>query len=208
MTSRREAHSPHAEHGAVAGETGRRKGLGSLQWWPAAAGLAFAAYVALDLFSGEENGAQVGPIVAASGLVYIGAAALQKRATAWLVFFASVIVITIAKIFRTEFEATWTLLALAGALLVYGLLRGATRPADGLPLQAIGMAAFGAVAATALIVNEVVGAYLVAAGLLAHAGWDAYHHWTDKVVARSMAEFCFVLDTALAVAIVAATVRG
>jgi hypothetical protein len=65
-----------------------------------------------------------------------------------------------------------------------------------------------AIAAIALHVNEVIGAYLVATGLLAHAGWDAYHHWFNKVVVRSMAEFCFVLDVLLAVAIVIVTVRG
>jgi hypothetical protein len=47
---------------------------------------------------------------------------------------------------------------------------------------------------------------LVAAGLLGHAAWDAYHHRTDRVVVRSLAEFCLVLDTALAVAIVSVTV--
>jgi hypothetical protein len=47
------------------------------------------------------------------------------------------------------------------------------------------------------------GAYLVAAGLLGHAAWDADHYRANRVVVRSMAEFCLVLDTALAVAIVA-----
>jgi hypothetical protein len=70
------------------------------------------------------------------------------------------------------------------------------------------MVVVGAVAAIALFVNEVVGAYLVAAGLLAHAAWDAYHHRVNRVVVRSMAEFCFVLDILLAAAIVIVTVRG
>jgi hypothetical protein len=48
----------------------------------------------------------------------------------------------------------------------------------------------------------------VAGGLLAHAAWDIYHHRANKVVVRSMAEFCFVLDTLLAAAIVAATLIG
>jgi hypothetical protein len=64
------------------------------------------------------------------------------------------------------------------------------------------MVAVGVIAAIAVIVGGNVGAYLVAAGLLAHAAWDAYHHRVNKVVARSMAEFCGVLDALLAVAIV------
>jgi hypothetical protein len=43
---------------------------------------------------------------------------------------------------------------------------------------------------------------------VAHAGWDVYHHVKNKVVVRSMAEFCFVLDTALAIVIVLATLSG
>ena len=48
----------------------------------------------------------------------------------------------------------------------------------------------------------------LAAGLFLHAAWDVYHHWTEKVVVRSMAEFCFVLDTLLALAIVIVTWRA
>lgn len=70
------------------------------------------------------------------------------------------------------------------------------------------MAGFGTAAAIALIVNGTAGTYLVAAGLLGHAMWDVYHDRINKVVVRSMAEFCCVLDTVLAVAIVIAAVRS
>ncbi len=180
----------------------------SLKWWPTLAGIAFAAFVALDLFAGNEAGSDLGPIVAASGLVYLAAAALKKPPMAWPAFFVSVVVITAAKLGWTDFDATWILIALAALLAVSGLLTGAVRPAGGLPLQTIAMLGFGAVAAIALYIDQVVGAYLVAAGLLAHAAWDAYHHRANKVVARSMAEFCFVLDVLLAVAIVIVSVRG
>ena len=176
----------------------------SLQWWPTLVAIAFAGFVAIDLSSGVE----FAPILAASGLVYLGAAALQKPSTAWPLFFATVVVITAASIGVAHFDPTWVFLGLAGLFVAYGLLRGAARPTDGLPLQTIAMIAFGAAAAIALVVNEVVGAYLVAAGLLGHAAWDVYHHRTNKVVARSLAEFCFVLDTVLAVLIVVVTVRG
>ena len=98
-------------------------------------------------------------------------------------------------------------LGIAVLFVGYGLLRGAARPVDGLPLQTIAMVGFGATAALALIVDGDVGAFLVAAGLLGHAAWDAVHHRANKVVARSMAEFCCVLDTLLAVAVVVAALR-
>ena len=46
----------------------------------------------------------------------------------------------------------------------------------------------------------------MAAGLLGHAAWDAYHHRVNRVVVHSFAEFCLVLDIALAAAIVLVTV--
>ena len=47
--------------------------------------------------------------------------------------------------------------------------------------------------------------FIVAAGLLGHAFWDAYHHHVDRVVMRSMAEVCGVLDTLLAIVVIAVT---
>jgi hypothetical protein len=183
---------------------------GLLRRWPTLAAIGLAALTTYDL----SDGSDLAPIVVASALIYLGAAALRRPATAWGIFFGSFVVLTVAKVVfagtssAAEDAPTWVLLGFAVLFLIYGLLRGATRPREGLPLQAIAMAAFGAIAAIAVLVNSTVGAYLVAAGLLGHAAWDAYHHRINKVVVRSMAEFCFVLDTLLAVIIVIITVRG
>jgi hypothetical protein len=170
--------------------------------WPALVGLGFAALVAFDLASGIE----LAPVLAASAAIYLGAAALRRPAAAWPLFFATIVVITVARLAEDRFEPTWVILAGAAALGIYGLLRGAARPGYGLPLQTLALLGFGAAAGTALVVAPQLGAYLVAAGLLGHAAWDAYHHRVNRVVVRSMAEFCLVLDTALAVAIVTVTV--
>jgi hypothetical protein len=63
------------------------------------------------------------------------------------------------------------------------------------------MIGFGAVALIALYVDPDLGGYFVAAALLGHAGWDAYHFLRDRVVARSYAEFCGVLDLLVGAAI-------
>lgn len=180
-------------------------GWKSVQWWPSLAGVGFAAFVAFDLFRGDQNGADLAPVVAASGLVYLAAAALGKPWAAWPLFFLSVLVITAAEIGWIHFDPTWGLIGLAVAFFGYGLWRGMVRRHAGLPLQTIAMAGFGAVAAVALVVNGPAGAYLVAAGLLAHAAWDVHHHRANRVVSRSLAEFCFVLDTLLAAAIIVVT---
>lgn len=175
-----------------------------LRRWPTAFGLAFAAFVSYDVASG----ADLAPILTASGLVYLGAAALQKRAAAWPVFALTFVIIGAAGFTPWEEAVTWVLIGLAVLFAAYGLLRGAARPAEGLPLQAIGMAVFGGAAVVVLLVGGDFGAYLVAAGLLGHAAWDVHHHRAERVVARSMAEFCFFLDTAIAIAIVVVTLNG
>ena len=176
----------------------------SLQWWPTLAGIGLAAFIAVGTSSGRE----LAPVVAASGFVYLGAAALQKPAAAWPLFFATFVVIAVHRAGIAAIDATWVFLLLAVLLVAYGLSRGAVLPTAGLPLQTIAMAGFGAVAAAALNTTGDAAAYLVAAGLLGHAAWDVHHHWTNKVVPQSMAEFCGVLDTMLAAAIVAATASG
>jgi hypothetical protein len=174
-------------------------GWRSIQWWPAAIGLAFAAFVSLDLLNGSEHGTDLAAIVVASGLVYLAAAALEIPWVSWPVFLLSVAVITVARFGLIPFDATWAMLIVAALFAVYGVIRALRRPNRELPLQAIGMVVFGGLATVALFINPFVGALLVAAGLVAHAGWDIYHHVKNKVVVRSMAEFCFALDTTLAI---------
>jgi hypothetical protein len=165
---------------------------------PTLGGIVVAALTAY----GVTGGAELAPILAASGLVYLGAAALRRPASAWPVFFGTFVVMTISKVIGGP-DPTWIFLGLAVLFAAYGLARGAARPTHGLPVQALAMVVVGAAAAVTLLVDGDLGGYLVAAGLLGHAAWDAYHHWTNRVVARSMAEFCFVLDTLVAVAIIA-----
>jgi hypothetical protein len=177
---------------------------GSLSWWPTLAGIALAAFISLDMSSGSK----LAPVLVASGFVYLGAAALRKPRAAWPLFFGTFVVIAGTRTGIITFDATWVFLSLAALLVGYGLMQGAAHPIDGLPLQAIAMVGFGAIAAIALIVSGEVGAYMVAAGLLGHSVWDIYHHRVNRVVARSMAEFCCALDALLAVAIVVTTARG
>jgi hypothetical protein len=171
---------------------------GIRRWWPAAAGVAMAGFAGFDI--ADDGGVGLAPVLAASAVIYLGAAALGRRGASWPLFLGAFAVLAVA-----GEAATWVLVGVAVLLAGYGLLRGAVRPAGGLPLQALAMAGFGAVALVALQVSPELGSYLVAAGLLGHAAWDAYHHRTGRVVARSLAEFCVVLDTLLAAAIIVAT---
>jgi hypothetical protein len=179
--------------------------LAVLRRWPTYFAIAFAVFAVSDMASGV----QLGPVVAASGFVYLGSAAVKRRGAAWPMFAVSFVAIGAADFTPWEGSfGTWALLGLSALLALYGLARGAIRPAEGLPLQALAMALFGGIAATVLFVGGDLGAYLVAAGLLGHAAWDVYHHRKEIVVSRSLAEFCFVLDTLVAVIIVVVTLGG
>jgi hypothetical protein len=153
---------------------------------------------------GISSGAEVAAIVTASGFVYLGAAALQRRTAAWPVFAISFVLVGLGSNVP-GINATWWMLALAAVLVLYGVMRGALRPPWGVPLQSTALAVLAAAALVAADANQTVAGLLVAAGLLVHAGWDAYHHRTERVVARSMAEFCAVLDTTLALIVLVVT---
>ncbi len=176
------------------------------RYWPIVAAVALAVLTVVN--PGPDGvelaaGADLAQIVAASALVYLGAAALRNQAAAWPVFIGEFVAITVGDI--VGFDSTWLFFAAAVVFVGYGLATGALRPRHGLPLQTVAMLGFGAIAVAALAASPTIGAYLVAAGLFGHAAWDVHHHRTNRVVVRSMAEFCVVLDTLLAIAIIAAT---
>jgi hypothetical protein len=138
-------------------------------------------------------------VAAASGLVYLATAALDRRSAAWPAFLLTVLVITMWRLGAIPFDATWVLLGIAAVVAIIGFARRTETPKSGLPAQLTAMIVVGFIACGALFVNEVAGAWMVAAALFAHAGWDAFHHRADRVVPRSMAEFCLVLDFVFAV---------
>jgi hypothetical protein len=161
--------------------------------WPTALGILVAALTAYGL----SEGAELAPILALSGLIYLGAAALERQSAAWPIFAVTFVILTVVKVLDLP-GATWVFLGVAAVFIAYGLIRGITRPPGGFPLQAVAMVVLGVIAAVTVLAGGTLGAVLVALGLYAHAGWDAYHHRTNRVVARSMAEFCLVLDVLIA----------
>ena len=181
------------DHGETTTTTGRL-----LQRWPSAVGAALAAVMAVGMAEHTE----VAPVVAASGFVYLAAAAVGRRGAAWPAFGVSFVLIGLGSAFG-GFDPSWAMAGIGAALACYGLARGALRPGWGLPAQTAAMVVLCAVAVTAA--GATWSGVLVAAALLAHAAWDVHHHRTERVVARSMAEFCAVLDTLLALAVLAVT---
>ena len=163
--------------------------------WPTALGIAVAAMTAYDLEIDAGSVSSLSALVVLMALVYVGAAALDRRWSAWVVLLAGFVVMVVFQdLLDSGIDPSAVLLIAALVFVVVGALRGQLRRPGGLTLQAAGMLGFGVVALMALYVEPFLGGYLVAFALLGHAAWDAYHYLRDRVVARSYAEWCAVID--------------
>ncbi|MEU5216820.1 hypothetical protein AB0G79_11590 [Streptomyces sp. NPDC020807] len=85
--------------------------------------------------------------------------------------------------------------------LAFGAVRGDLGERRTLAVQTAGLVAFGAWAATALLLDGGNALYVVAVGWFGHALWDFAHHRGGRVVPRAWSEWCGVVDASGAVAI-------
>jgi hypothetical protein len=163
--------------------------------WPTALGIAVAALAAFDV----DDGLEFAALTVLMALVYLGAAALDRRWSAWVVLLAGLAFLIPS---TSEVVPSVVLLVAAPVFLVLGVVRGQLRKPGGLPLQTAGMLVFGSIILVALFyVDPDLGGKLVGIAILGHAAWDAYHYLRDRVVTRSYAEFCAVVDLLLGAAI-------
>jgi hypothetical protein len=169
--------------------------------WPTALGITVAALTAFDLEVDAGSVSSLSALVVLMALVYVGAAALDRRRASWVVFLAAFAVMVVLPLLDPGVAPAVILLVAAPVFVAVGVVGGLLRRPGGLTLQAAGMLGFGAIALTALYADLELGGYLVATGLIGHAAWDAYHYLRNRVVARSYAEFCGVLDLLVGAAI-------
>jgi hypothetical protein len=183
---------------SVAGGTSvrseRRPGPGSvLRRWPAALGLASAAYVAV--VGGDRDSAV--DVVCVAVVCYLSAAALGLPWVAWAAIPASAAVIALGGIADLE---PWATLGLTSLVLVAVGLRLGSRPV--LAAETAALVVYGGVAVSALALGPRAGAVVAGLALAAHAVWDAVHLRRGVVVPRSLAEACIFLDVPLGLAVV------
>lgn len=181
----------------VAEETAQHTRSGWSRAWP----IGLAVLVAAGTAFGLADGRDVAPVVVASGLVYLAAAAVGRRWAAWPAFGLTFLVMAAAKLADVD-AVTW-LLVVAAVMLVVGVALRRWVPRWGFPLQSVAMVVLAALALLAVRAAPTVGGLVVSAALLAHAAWDVHHHRTGRVVSRSLAEFCCVLDVLVAIAVAA-----
>jgi hypothetical protein len=165
--------------------------------WPTALGIAVAALAAFDV----DDGLEFAALTVLMALIYLSAAALDRRWSAWVVLLAG---LPLAAFIPSTSEVVPSVILLVAApvFLVLGVARGQWQRSGGLRLQTAGMLAFGSIILVALFyVDPDLGGKLVGIAILSHGAWDAYHYLRNRVVTRSYAEFCAVVDLLLGAAI-------
>jgi hypothetical protein len=169
-----------------------------LHRWPTVLAVAVGALVIADLTIDESFVDSTAALCVLIVLVYVGAAALRRPGAAWPILLLGLPVALVP--FGPGAVASLVLVVATAVFVAYGALRGRRD----VRLQTIAALAVAGMSIVALAVEPTVGAYLLAAALLAHAGWDVYHHMRDRVVARSYTEFCALFDVILGAAILVA----
>lgn len=169
-----------------------------LRRWPTALALAFGALAVYDM--NNDSVGIFGEIVFLLTLEYLVIAKLGRRRASWPVVITLVAVVTVTQIL--DLSTSTALVALSAAVLVWGAVQGQLHRPGWFRVQALGAIGFAALAVTGLALDPEIGRYVVAAAWLFHGVWDIVHHRLDKVVSRSYAEACAVLDIVVAAGLI------
>jgi hypothetical protein len=165
--------------------------------WPTALGVGFAAL----LLTGADVQETLAQLAAVLPLEYLLVAKLGRRELTWPLF-AGTFVVTLAVTAIDAVPLSAVLATMALLVLVWGAIDRQLLRSGELQIQALGTVAFGILVLAGLTVEPGVGVYVVAATWFLHGMWDVVHIWRDKVVSRSYAEWCGVLDLLVAFGLV------
>ncbi|NUT05928.1 MAG: hypothetical protein HOV76_20865 [Hamadaea sp.] len=168
--------------------------------WPAVVGLAAAVF---QLVTGVQRDT-VAVTLSVALLCYLGAAALGRPWVAWAGVLGGSAVVVVTELAGFPW---WAGIGLAALLLVtIGL--GAGVPRGPLAWQAAAFLGYGGLVWAALSLSPRLGLLLAGTALAAHAVWDVIHYRRHQVVARSLAEFCILLDVPLGIGAMVLAITG
>ncbi|MEV0996034.1 hypothetical protein [Nonomuraea sp. NPDC050202] len=159
--------------------------------WPSLLALAWAVYSLSDIGDGLEY--MILFVLPAAGYLFL-AVADRPRIT-WAVVLALLAAVVVLR--ALDIDPWPPLASVVIALAALGLVNGRLRGPRVFALQAPGALAFMAAGLLVLSVPPAAGGYLVAAGLVGHAMWDGFHWRANKIVARTFAEWCGMVDLVL-----------
>jgi hypothetical protein len=177
-----------------------------LRRWPVALAVALHLLTLSDPADVAGTVTGLGEALLLLPLLYLVMAKLRRRDVTWpavVVLAGGLTALAAADLVPLPVGA----IAVALGVLVWGAARGRLRRGDTFSAQAVGMLVFGAFALVGLAVDPAVGLYLVAAGWLLHGVWDFVYLRLDRVVSRSYAEWCGVIDILIAAELLLLAVR-
>lgn len=180
--------------------TAKRWLAGLKNRWPTALALAMSALT----FGGGESDAGVASfsqILLLLPLLYLVVAKLQKREATWPLLVAGLALVIGLRVTDVIAPAA-VFAAMALIVLVWAAVDRQLFQSGTFQIQALGMLGFGALGLAGLAVDPELARYLVAAGWFFHGVWDFVHLKLDKVVARSFAEWCGVVDVIITLELV------
>jgi hypothetical protein len=172
--------------------------------WPTALAVVATAGGIAAMVLADREVDWFGPSVAVMAAIYLLAYAIGRPGSAWLAFLVLSVVMTVLQILADRGD-TDPALGMAVVLVVLWLAVVARRRYTDRPiftLQTAGAVVFGLVTLLCAAVQPRLGIALAGVGFLAHGLWDAYHFRINRVVSRSWAEFCAVIDIPTGVALI------
>lgn len=170
--------------------------------WPSALGL-------LALLANLASGADphvTAMIIIIAATCYLGAAVLGSQRSVWVMVIVASAAVVLAKL--TGLDPTATLIVIGIGLSVFGLIRAAGTHRRAIVVQTVGFLGYTAIGLAAMMSGTTWTICLAAIAAIGHTAWDVAHFVRNKVVSRSLAEACFVLDLGLAVALLASAWSG
>ncbi|MDG4789325.1 hypothetical protein O7626_25945 [Micromonospora sp. WMMD1102] len=186
----------HSSAGSGRTESAHRHA--ALRRWPSLLGLATAASllglaVAVPKLVFGAGHEAVAIVVCVAALCYLSAAALGRPWVAWAAIGGASVLVTVSKIAGL---AWWGVFGVAAvALVAVGLLRRVPGPA--FTAQVAALVGYGGLAVATGWLPSRTGLVLVGLLLASHGIWDLVHYRRDRVVSRSLAECCMLLDVPL-----------
>lgn len=136
-------------------------------------------------------------IIILAAMCYLAAAAIGSRRSGWAMVVVAALAVLTSPLLGAD--PTTVLLLMGAVFALVGFFRGDAVDRREVGIQTLGFVGFSGIALTAMMVDPWVSAHLAALAAIGHAAWDAAHFVRDKVVTRSLTEFCFVLDLGLGV---------
>lgn len=167
--------------------------------WPSVVGMV----ALLSNVQGGLNSHVTAFIIILASMCYLASAALGSRRSAWVMAGVASLAVGAARL--TVLDPTLLLLIMGVGFAAFGFLRPRRVDRREVGIQTLAFIGFSAIGLTAMMSSPVLAALLAAGVAIGHGLWDVIHLLRDKVVARTLAEACLVLDLGLGVALLVTT---